>query len=106
MLHQYRWVVLVFVSLTAFGVSALAQRGVYFREGGFPTRLAPPQMPDGNVALCRLAYTRVRSERSGIGWETDYPYAEINLTTRLSELTTTRVSRGSKGRSMSSVQLS
>ncbi len=32
-------------------------------------------------------------EYSGIGWQTDYPYAEINLTTRLSELTKTRVSR-------------
>jgi hypothetical protein len=97
MLRRYRWVAFVFVSLTAFGVSALAQRGVYFREGGFPTRLAPPQMPDGNFAICRLAYTRVRSERSGIGWETDYPYAEINLTTRLSELTKTRVSRDDDG---------
>jgi len=33
----------------------------------------------------------------GIGWRTDYPYAEINLTTRLSELTTTRVSRDGGG---------
>jgi hypothetical protein len=34
----------------------------------------------------------VRAEPSGIGWQTDYPYAEVNLTTRLSELTKTRVS--------------
>jgi hypothetical protein len=44
-------------------------------------------------SICRLAYRSVRAEPSGIGWQTDYPYAEINLTTRLSELTKTRVSR-------------
>jgi hypothetical protein len=35
----------------------------------------------------------VRSEYSGIGWRTDYPYAEINLMTRFSELTKTTISR-------------
>ena len=39
----------------------------------------------------------VRVEPMGIGWQTDYPYAEINLTTRLSELTKTRVSRDGGG---------
>jgi hypothetical protein len=33
----------------------------------------------------------------GIGWMTDYPYAEVNLTTRLSELTKTHISRDSNG---------
>ena len=50
-------------------------------------------MPDSSFVICRLAYRSVRAEQSGIGWQTDYPYAEINLTTRLSELTKTRVSR-------------
>jgi hypothetical protein len=50
-------------------------------------------MPDAAFVICRLAYRSVRMEYSGIGWQTDYPYAEINLTTRLSELTRTRVSR-------------
>jgi len=70
---------------------AHAQRG--FREGSYAPRYAPPEMPDGNFVVCRLAYRQVRSEPSGIGWMTDYPYAEINLTTRFSELTKTRVSR-------------
>ena len=47
--------------------------------------------------ICRLAYTQVRREQSGIGWETDYPYAEINLSTRFSELTRTRISRDTDG---------
>ena len=75
--------------------AADAQR--YFREGGFATRYAPAQMPDGEFVICRLAYTRVRQEQSGIGWETDYPYAEINLSTRFSELTRTRISRDTDG---------
>ena len=49
-------------------------------------------MPDGSFLVCRLEYESVRPEPMGIGWQTDYPYAEINLTTRLSELTKTRVS--------------
>jgi len=72
-----------------------AQR--YFREGSMPARMAPDEMPDAAFVICRLAYTRVRAEQSGIGWQTDYPYAEINLTTRLSELTKTRVSRDAEG---------
>src|SRR5690242_11247233 len=82
--------------LTLTGV-AFAQRGFGgfrgFREGGFPYIAAPEQMPDASFVVCRLAYRSVRAEPSGIGWQTDYPYAEINLTTRLSELTKTRVSR-------------
>jgi hypothetical protein len=81
---------LVAIFVAAAGV-AHAQR--FFREGSYATRHAPPQMPDGSFVVCRLAYRSVRAEQSGIGWQTDYPYAEVNLTTRLSELTKTRVSR-------------
>ena len=79
--------------LAAGGVSA--QR--FFREGGFAARYAPAHMPDSSFVICRLAYTQVRREQSGIGWETDYPYAEINLSTRFSELTRTRISRDTDG---------
>jgi hypothetical protein len=79
------------VGLAVLGVGASAQR--YFREGSFPAKYAPPEMPDGSFIFCRLAYRSVRAEQSGIGWQTDYPYAEINLMTRLSELTRTTISR-------------
>jgi hypothetical protein len=92
-----RVVVAMLIALATFAVAgvAFAQRGFRgsFREGGFPYIAAPEQMPDASFVICRLAYRRVRAEESGIGWQTDYPYAEINLTTRLSELTKTRVSR-------------
>jgi hypothetical protein len=77
--------------LVALAGAASAQR--YFREGSFPAKYAPHDMPDSSFIFCRLAYRSVRMEQSGIGWQTDYPYAEINLMTRLSELTRTRVSR-------------
>jgi hypothetical protein len=77
------------------------ERGVhaqrFFREGSFPARMAPAVMPDAAFTFCRLAYRQVRRESSGIGWQTDYPYAEINLMTRLSELTKARVSRDGGG---------
>src|SRR5688572_11768357 len=82
----------------ALAVAASAQQGFRFREGSLPPRYAPTQMPDASFSICRLAYRSVRSEPMGIGWQTDYPYAEINLMTRVSELTKTRISRDGEGR--------
>jgi hypothetical protein len=86
-------IVVALVCLLA--VVAAAQS--YFREGSFAARYAPRQMPDASFVICRLEYERVRYEDAGIGWMTDYPYAEVNLTTRFSELTKTRVSRDHDG---------
>jgi hypothetical protein len=67
-------------------------RGRY-REGSFAPRYAPPLMPDADFTICRLEYTRVKIEDMGVGWQTDYPFSERNLMTRLSELTKTPISR-------------
>jgi hypothetical protein len=77
--------------------AAYAQMPWGFREGRVPPRFAPPAMPDANFTFCRVMYDRVRTEPMGMGWVTDYPYAEINLLTRLSELTKTTVSRDARG---------
>ena len=91
---RYRLVALIaclFVLASALG--ALAQ----FRRGGIDRNaMAPAQFPDGDFVVCRLVYTEVR--RYGVGWRTDYPLGERNLSIRLSELTRTRVSQG-RGRS-------
>ncbi len=80
----------VFVLASALG--ALAQ----FRRGGVDRNaFAPAQFPDGDVAICRLVYTEVR--QYGVGWRTDYPLGERNLSIRLSELTRTQVSKGRDG---------
>ncbi len=76
-----RWVLVV--ASWALGVSlAFAQ----FRGGELntPIRRPPSALPDRNFVVCRLMYRQVRSEPSGGGWRTDYPYGEINLTRRLS----------------------
>src|SRR5918992_531234 len=86
------------LAVVAMAVAASAQQGFRFREGSLPPRYAPAEMPDGSFTICRLQYRSVRSEPMGIGWQTDYPYAEINLMTRTSELTKTRISRDAEGR--------
>ena len=58
----------------------------------------PPKFPevsdfDGSWHFCRLMYRQVRSHQRGMGWGTDYPYADINFSIRLSELTKTTVGR-------------
>jgi hypothetical protein len=85
--------------ILGFGIWALGLGAAYaqFGRGDFanvPARMAPDVFPDRHFAVCRLFYTQVRREESGGGWRTDYPYGEINLMTRLSEMTRTAISRG------------
>src|SRR6478735_1669929 len=91
--------ILTVAAALLLSAAASAQFG---RGGGefanIPARYMPRQLPDRNFVVCRLQYTSVRREPSGGGWRTDYPYGEINLTTRLSELTRTPVSRDTDGR--------
>lgn len=63
-----------------------------------PPRFPPKAPSDRAFSVCRIMYERVRFEAMGMGWSTDYPYAEINLMIRLSELTKTEVSLDSHGR--------
>jgi hypothetical protein len=62
--------------------------------GGFlpSIRMATPQDFDGNFLFCRIIF-RNAPGGDGNGWGVDYPRADINLTFRLSELTTATVSR-------------
>ena len=86
---------LLVAGLILLGVAAASAqwgRGRY-REGSFAARYAPDRMPDGDFTICRLEYTRVKIEDMGVGWQTDYPFSERNLMTRLSELTRTPISR-------------
>lgn len=66
-------------------------RGRFGSESGAPPRFASEHDFDGKFHMCRLMYTQVRQQNLGMGWGTDYPYAEINLSIRLSELTKTTV---------------
>jgi hypothetical protein len=64
--------------------------GMGFR--GPAPKMATPQDFDGNFLFCRILF-RNAPDGDGDGWGVDYPRADINLTFRLSELTTTTVSR-------------
>ena len=74
--------------------------GLAFAQFGFrgdsnmPPRFMSDHPPDRDFYICRIMYERVRTEASGGGWRTDYPYGEINFSRRFSELTRTRVSFG------------
>ena len=81
-----------------FAFSAEAQRGFrggrgrFGSESGAPPKFAAETDFDGKFHVCRLMYQQVRQQNLGMGWGTDYPYAEINLSIRLSELTKNTVS--------------
>src|SRR4051812_18725161 len=60
---------------------------------GFSGR-TPPKFPttttfEGSFHFCRVMFTSDRREKQG--WSTDYPGADLNFSTRLSELTKVRV---------------
>ena len=77
--------------------TAFAQR---FRlPEGAGVGLHPPtrDFRDGRLTHCKLIFTSNVGEDNGIGWSTDYPYAGINLMTRVSELTRTAVSADDRG---------
>jgi hypothetical protein len=81
------------VTLLASAGLASAQfgRGFGGRDGGI--RLAPAVMPDAKFTICRIMFESVRTfPASGAGWRTDYPYGDMNLMIRFSELTRTPVS--------------
>jgi hypothetical protein len=78
--------------LLASAAYAVAQRS---RSRGVEGEIAPARFPDGDFVICRLVYTEVR--RYGVGWRTDYPLGERNLSIRFSELTRTRVSKRPDG---------
>jgi hypothetical protein len=82
---------LVATALLLSAASAAAQFDFFRGDGFFAPRFPPAARTDRAFSFCRLLYTSVRREPSGGGWRTDYPYGEINLMIRLSELTKTRV---------------
>lgn len=94
MTNTVRGASLLLLALAASAQPAQAQgwsRGVH-REGGYAPIFAPDTLFDRGFVFCRLMYHSDRREQGGIGWQTDYPYAELNFMTRVAELTTAAVS--------------
>ena len=75
-----------------------AQFGRRGRNRRYPPKYAQADSFGRGFNFCRAVYTSGRREPGGQGWSTDYPDAERNFSTRLAELTKTRVSTDSSGR--------
>ena len=91
--HRSLWIGFLFAALLATVASGAGPPPRRF--GGFrgpAPKMATPQDFDGNFLFCRILF-RNAPDGDGDGWGVDYPRADINLTFRLSELTTTTVSR-------------
>jgi hypothetical protein len=80
--------------LLAASLSAAVTVEAQFRRYGI--RLATPDSFDGTFNFCRVAF-RSGFMGDGGGWGVDYPAADLNFSTRLSELTLTRISRDKAG---------
>lgn len=79
------------LALAALAATGYAQGFRQFGRGRVPPmRLATADSFDGGWHFCRLAY-------QGRAWATDYPDADYNFSTRLSELTKTHVSKKANG---------
>jgi hypothetical protein len=84
--------------LAAVSSAAWGQGWGRLPEGWWvPPKFVPAEMPDRGFTICKVMFTSVTREANGMGWSTDWPYAGINLMTRVGELTTTRVSKGQDG---------
>jgi hypothetical protein len=88
---------LVLALVASSGAVLLAQRFGVAEGAGAGIRTPPKDFNDGRFTVCKWMFRSNRSEFSGIGWSTDYPFGEINLLTRLAELTKTSVSRDTRG---------
>jgi len=89
--------VLAVTLIAASGAVSVAQRFGVVEGAGAGIRVPPKDFNDGRLTVCKWMFRSDRSEFSGIGWSTDYPFGEINLLIRLSELTRIPVSRDTRG---------
>ena len=82
----------VLVAALLAGLASAQGRRGFGRFRGPVVKMATAEDFDGNFLFCRVIF-RNAPDGDGNGWGVDYPRADINLTFRLSELTTTTVSR-------------
>ena len=84
-------IVIAVLAATLLAAAAAAQFGLRFQP-----RLATAEDYDGSFHFCR-GFFRSTFNGDGGTWQADWPYADSNLSIRLSELTKTRVSKDPAG---------
>ncbi len=89
---RVRWFAAALVACL-LGATAAAQFGRLPEGPWVPPRFRPSGFHDAGFTHCKLMFRSSRREANGMGWATDYPYAAINLLTRVGELTKTTISR-------------
>lgn len=93
----------VLTAVTLMVSFALAQQWDSRRSWRGWWNRVPPNFPteqdlqDRSFSFTRVLYESVRDEPLGHGWNTDYPDSDTNFMVRLSELTSTRISRDAEG---------
>ena len=80
-------IAVVLALIAVAGAVTVAQRFGVSEGAGVGIRVPPADFNDGGFTICKWMFRSDRSEPGGIGWSTDYPFGEINLLTRLSEMT-------------------
>jgi hypothetical protein len=84
---RWRPAIALAVALLCLATASFAQRRGFRRY-----ELATPQSFDGAFQFCRVVF-RQASNGDGGDWQVDFPRADSNLMTRMSELTKTPISR-------------
>jgi len=92
-----RGLALVLTLVACAGTVSVAQRFGVIEGAGAGIRTPTRDFNDGGFTVCKWMFRSDRSEPSGVGWSTDYPFGQINLLIRLSELTKVHVSRDRRG---------
>jgi hypothetical protein len=87
MTRGWRPIALAAAGLLLLTSSSSAQRGFFRRY-----ELARPEHFDGAFQFCRILYGGA-ANGDGADWQVDFPRADSNLMTRMSELTKTPISR-------------
>jgi hypothetical protein len=95
--HLRAGIAVVLALIVVSGAVSLAQRFGVFEDAGVGIRVPPRDFNDGEFTVCKWMFRSDRSETGGICWSTDYPFGEINLLKRLSELTKVHVSQDGAG---------
>jgi hypothetical protein len=90
------WATVGVIGILSVGVAVGHAQQIW--RGGYGT--TPPRFPTrtsfaGGFNFCRVMFTSNRREKRG--WDTDYPGADLNFSTRLSELTKADVKMDREG---------